>query len=161
MTYLFLIILIRLLDIWCYNPPQSSIHDLCLGVETLDILTPGIRFPQDLMFRSPRVRRHPTKYTPDVDSISTEQLQGDPSHPFTIRLVNLLTMDECNRVYRALLAPAHLVRFEIDPVSWNSKGDSAPGAVDNSLNGMDLNFILLADPVRLRFLIEHNEQGQR
>lgn len=141
------------------------------------------------MFRSLRVKRHPTKYASDVDSISAEQLQSDPSLPITLRQINHLPENARKRIYRALLPPSLLVRFAIDPVNWNGrertarvelhapegsysvtislqKTDPEPREIlrlelaDNSQNGVDLNFILLADPDGPRFLIDRDEQGQ-
>jgi hypothetical protein len=69
------------------------------------------------MFRSLRVKQ-PEKIVPDSPVITGEQLNRDPSLPITFRQINNLPENARKRIYRALLPPALLAQFRIDPVTW-------------------------------------------
>jgi hypothetical protein len=140
------------------------------------------------MFRNLRVKRQPEKIVPDAKSISAEQLERDASIPITLRQINDLPENARKRIYRAVLPPSLLARFNIDPITWtgsdgtelvsletsdagktnisigstdDSRGEYVIiGLADNSFNGMDLEMLVLNDPNCPRFQIDFDEDGQ-
>lgn len=125
---------------------------------------------------------------PNLGSITLSLLEGDPSIPFTIKQINDLPENIKRRVYRNLIPPSLLVRFSINPITWFGAGktplvflDAVSGTEkvlisarttpspadefyalelsDNSLNGIELNLILLNDPTLPRFNTDIDEQG--
>src|SRR5512142_301284 len=70
------------------------------------------------MFQYFRVKRQPERVVPDLGAISISLLEGDPALPFTIRQLNNLPENVKRRVYRGLVPPSLLTRFEIDPIQW-------------------------------------------
>jgi hypothetical protein len=142
----------------------------------------------DTMFRSLRIK-HPEKLVPDSAVITAEQLNRDPSIPITFRQINNLPENARKRVYRALLPPALMAQFRIDPITWKGtdgdrhvqlsdgrdlgslaiavrKNAADPDDIlrlefsDNALNGVDLNLILINNPESPRFAIDQDEYGQ-
>ena len=140
------------------------------------------------MFRSLRVKQ-PEKIVPDSAVITAEQLNRDPTLPITFRQINNLPENAKKRIYRALLPPALMAQFRIDPITWkgpegdrhvqlNDGGNSGSLAIalrksptdlddilrlefsDNALNGVDLNLILINNPDGPRYAIDQDEQGQ-
>jgi hypothetical protein len=136
-----------------------------------------------------RVKQQPEQVVPDLGALSISLLERDAALPFTIRQLNNLPGNVKRRLYRGLLPPALLTRFGIDPVQWTGPGKEAmvflkadensdkvlitarnspdPAdeflaleLADNSLNGIELNLIVLNDPAALRFSIDRTEDGQ-
>jgi hypothetical protein len=132
-----------------------------------------------------RVKHEPEKIVPDLGAISISLLERDATLPFTIRQLNNLPDAIKRRLYRGLLPPALLTRFGIDPIQWtgadkqpmvflSSEPDSekvlitahsspapqdeflALELADNSLNGIELNLIVLNDPTAPRVSIDRN-----
>jgi hypothetical protein len=135
-----------------------------------------------------RVKQQPEKVVPDLGAISLSLLERDATLPFTIRQLNNLPETVKQRMYRGLLPPALLTRFGIDPIHWidtnkeqrvflkaaeNSEkvlitAQSSPNTsdeffalelADNSLNGIELNLIVLNDPTAQRYSIDQTEDG--
>ena len=136
-----------------------------------------------------RVKQEPEKIVPDLGAISLSLLERDATLPFTIRQLNNLPDSIKKRLYRGLLPPALLTRFGIDPIQWTG-ADKEPMVrlqaepesekvlitvrsspvpedeyfalelADNSLNGVELNLIVLNDPTAPRFQIDHTADGQ-
>jgi hypothetical protein len=142
------------------------------------------------MFRSLRIKRQPEKIVADSAAISTDQLARDPTLPITFHQINTLPDNAKLRIYRALVPTGLIAEFGIDPVSWkgsqtehhiwlaadegtngvllairNGNGDSDEflrlELSDNLLNGVDLNFLQISDPLGSRFSIEQDEQGRQ
>ncbi|HSL45243.1 MAG TPA: hypothetical protein VK897_17550 [Anaerolineales bacterium] len=136
-----------------------------------------------------RVKQQPEKVVPDLGAISLSLLENDSTLPFTIRQLNNLPENVKRRMYRGLVPPALLTRFRIDPIQWmdinkeervflkaeeNSEKvlitaqNSAEASdeffalelADNSLNGIELNLIVLNDPTAPRFSIDQTADGQ-
>jgi len=136
-----------------------------------------------------RVKRQPEKIIPDLGEISVSLLERDAALPFTIRQLNNLPEAVKRRVYRGLIPPALLTRVGIDPIQWTGthkeplvflnaeKGSEkilitarkspdpadeflALELADNSLNGMELNLIVLNDPAMPRFCIDETADGR-
>ncbi len=136
-----------------------------------------------------RVKKQPEQVVPDLGAISISLLERDAALPFTIRQLNNLPENVKRRVYRGLIPPALLTRFGIDPIQWTgankepmvflkaeensekvlitARNSSNPTdeffaleLADNSLNGIELNLIVLNDPTAQRFAIDQTEQGQ-
>lgn len=136
-----------------------------------------------------RVKPQPDKIVPDLGTISLTLLERDATTPFTIRQLNSLPEKVKQRVYRGLLPPALLARFGIDPIQGTgpnkepsvflraepqsdtvlitARSPSSPSddffaleLADNSLNGIELNLIVLSDPKAPRFAIDQTEDGQ-
>ena len=109
--------------------------------------------------------------------------------PIALRQINGLPDNVKLRVYRALLPPALLARFDIEPTTWRGPGgdqsvrlkaepesgdihiSAKKGAddpddfirielSDNPFNGVDLNFILLSDPTSAYFQTDFDDQGE-
>ena len=136
-----------------------------------------------------RVKGRAEKVVPDLGAISASLLESDAHLPITIRQINNLPETVKRRLYRGLIPPALLTRFGIDPIQWtgankepmiflNAQANSekvlitarnSPNPVDeffaleladNSLNGVELNLIVLNDPTAPRFSIDYTEDGQ-
>lgn len=136
-----------------------------------------------------RVKQEPEKIVPDLGAISLSLLERDATLPFTIRQLNNLPDSIKKRLYRGLLPPALLTRFGIDPIQWTGadkepmvylkaepesekvlitvRSSPAPEdeyfaleLADNSLNGVELNLIVLNDPTAPRFQIDRTADGQ-
>lgn len=141
------------------------------------------------MFKYFRVKQQPEKIVPDLGAISVALLEDNATLPFTIRQLNNLPENIKQRLYRGLISPTLLTRFGIDPIQWtnsekepmvflkaeansekvlmtvhNSADPSdeffALELADNSLNGIELNLIILNDPGAPRFSIDLTEDGQ-
>lgn len=140
------------------------------------------------MLRYFRVKPQPEKYAPDRAQISAGDLERDPAALITLRQINQLPVNSRLRVFRGLLPPALLARHGIDPITWRAGGQpvvrlkAEPGAgkvalgvrpaadaaddfiqielADNSLNGVDLNFLVLNDPGAERFGTDYDAAGR-
>ena len=135
-----------------------------------------------------RIKQEPEKVVPDLGTISLSLLERDATLPFTIRQLNNLPANVKQRMYRGLIPPALLTRFGIDPIQWTNASkeqmvslkaeensekilltaQSSPNVsdeffalelADNSLNGIELNLIVLNDPTTPRFSIDQTEDG--
>jgi hypothetical protein len=135
-----------------------------------------------------RVKQQPEKVVPDLGAISVSLLENDATLPFTIRQLNNLPENVKRRMYRGLIPPALLTRFGIDPIQWKDSNKeeriflkaednsekvlitarTAPAPeteffalelADNSLNGIELNLIILNDPTATRYSIDQTEDG--
>lgn len=142
------------------------------------------------MFRNLRVRREPQKFAPDPLQVSIDEIISDASIPVSIRSINNLPDNAKRRLYRALIPIGLLTRFRINPRSWKGPDGSdqvdlfakpESGLVnlsiwngedrddpiftieleDNSLNGIDLNLLVLSDPDAPRFQTDFDETGAR
>lgn len=136
-----------------------------------------------------RVKTQPEKIVPDLGAISLTLLERDANTPFMIRQLNNLPENVKQRLYRGLLPPPLLARFGVDPIQWTGpdkeprvflKADTQSEKVlitarslpsssdeffalelaDNSLNGIELNLIVLSDPTAPRFPIDQTDDGQ-
>jgi len=135
-----------------------------------------------------RVKKQPDPVVPNLGSITLSLLEGDAATPFTLKQINDLPENIKRRVYRNLIPPSLLTRFEIEPISWRgtdkeqrvfltaesgtekvflsartsqSEADEffALELADNMLNGIDLNLLLLNDPASPRFNTDLDENG--
>lgn len=135
-----------------------------------------------------RVKQQPDPVVPNLGRITLSLLEGDASIPFTLKQINDLPENIKRRVYRNLIPPSLLTRFDIDPITWRgvdkeervllraecgsekvfiSARTSAAEAdeffalelADNMLNGIDLNLLLLNDPASPRFDTDKDEDG--
>jgi hypothetical protein len=135
-----------------------------------------------------RVKQQPEQVVPDLGAISLSLLEADATLPFTIRQLNNLPENVKQRMYRGLLPPALLTRFGIDPIQWTNASkeprvflraeensekvlitaQSSPAVADeffaleladNSLNGIELNLIVLNDPATARYSIDQTDDG--
>jgi hypothetical protein len=140
------------------------------------------------VFRYLRVRREPDKVVPDLGSLSSDWLTRSPNIPITLRQINELPDSAKVRTYRALLPPGLLARFGINPVTWQGldrdehvslrakpgtgvvsisvrKATDSPDEFyflelqDTSLNGINLNFLVIHDPDSPRFDTDYDEDG--
>jgi hypothetical protein len=139
------------------------------------------------MFQYLRLRKEPQKYAPDATTISSEQLQQDPSIPVTLRQINQLPENAVRRIYRGLLPPSLLAKYGIDPIRWKQNGQELvrlsyePGGQtvklgvkhmpddpdefiqieigDNAMNGIDLLWLVLSDPESRKFPTDQDELG--
>lgn len=136
-----------------------------------------------------RVKKQPEKVVPNLGAISLSLLESDANLPFTIRQLNNLPENVKQRVYRGLIPPALLTRFAVDPIQWTNtkkepmvflKAESNSEKVfitaqsssnesdeffalelaDNSLNGIELNLVVLNDPTASRYSIDQTENGE-
>jgi hypothetical protein len=135
-----------------------------------------------------RVKQQPEKVVPDLGAISLSLLESNAALPFTIRQLNNLPENVKQRMYRGLIPPALLTRFGIDPIQWTdsskeprvflkadensekvlitAQGSPSPSdeffaleLADNSLNGIELNLIVLNDPTSSRYSTDQTEDG--
>lgn len=140
------------------------------------------------MFRYLRLKKKKEKVVVDSGRLTAEWLSKDESFPATLKQINDLPEGAKRRIYRALLPPALLTLFDIDPVSWQTHGDfelvlkaeKKYGEVnlsihtnnesseevfylqlmDNTFNGIDMNFIHICDPWSPRFGIDNDKDGR-
>ena len=140
------------------------------------------------MFRYLRVKPR-VERAPPAGALSVDLLARDPSVPIALRQINGLPDKVKMRIYRALLPPALLARFDVDPITWKRPGvdrsvrlkaEPESGDIrisarqeaddpddfvcielsDNPFNGVDLNLILLGDPASPYFQTDFDDQGQ-
>jgi hypothetical protein len=140
------------------------------------------------LFKHLRLKLTREPVAPAAVGLSAAQLMGDSTLPISIQALNRLDESAKQRVYRALLPPPLLTRFDIDPISWNGAGkqpcvqlqaEPERGVVkiearaggtavdpfltlelaDNNFNGVDLNLLLLNDPTAERFAVDRDEAG--
>lgn len=140
------------------------------------------------MFRNLRVKRQPEKYVPDLGELSEDWLTRNPNIPLTLRRINGLPENAKKRTFRAMLPPALLGQFGINPVTW--RGPDGDGHVllrakpdtglvsitvrkhaestdeifyveleDTSMNGINLNFLLIRDPDGPCFRTDRDDEG--
>jgi hypothetical protein len=139
------------------------------------------------MFRALRLKSEPVKVAPEPKPLTVDQWLGDAQYPLAIRTINSLPYDAKQRVYRTLVPPELLGRFGINPILWRGSGykvelyaepdsgkvniavnnpEDAQDAYfvlelqDNATNGIDLNLILLNDPLAQKFNIEYDALGK-
>ena len=141
------------------------------------------------MFRYLRVRRQPERVVPDLGGLSADWLSRSPGVPITLRQINGLPENAKKRAYRALIPPGLLARFGINPITWDGPEEvqrvmlvAKPGtskvaiavraAVDDpdellrieledtSLNGINLNLLVLNDPDSPRFPTDYDKEGK-
>lgn len=141
------------------------------------------------MFRSLRVRREPEKYAPDHQQVAVDWLTRSANIPVTLRQLNELPDSAKKRIYRVLLPPALLGQFGIDPVTWQGPDGpghvlitAKPGSgrislavrrhpdpsdelfylelEDTSMNGIQVNFVLVRDPGGPCFSTDRDEEGR-
>ncbi len=139
------------------------------------------------MFRYLRLKKHPHKVEHSPGSLTAQWLSEDASVPATLKQLNELPEGAKKRIYRALIPPNLLTKFNIDPISWKGRSDyqltlqaeSQSGEVnisigktsdspeeffclqllDNAINGIDLNFLLISDPWSPRFDTDRHADG--
>lgn len=140
------------------------------------------------MFRTLRVRRQPKKHAPDLSELSADWLTKNPNIPVTLRQINGLPENAKKRTYRILLPPALLGRFGINPVTWQgpdgeghvvltARPESSAASIavrrradssdeffyleleDTSMNGINLNFLLIRDPDGPCFRTDRDDEG--
>jgi len=140
------------------------------------------------MFRNLRVKRR-VEQAPPTSALSIDLLARDPSVPIALRQINGLPDNVKKRIYRTLLPPALLARFDIEPTTWRGPGGDQvvrlkaepeyggvhisakkrtddPGDFitiemsDNAFNGVDLSLLLLSDPASPYFQTDYDDQGE-
>jgi hypothetical protein len=140
------------------------------------------------LFQSLRLRREPQKHVSDLQQLTADWLTRNANIPVTLRQINQLPEHAKRRTYRSLLPPSLLVQFGIDPVSWQGPdGDGHvliqatrdSGLVsltvrshpdhsdelfylemeDTSMNGIQVNFILIRDPAGPCFRTDRDGEG--
>lgn len=140
------------------------------------------------MFENLRVKEKRDKYAPDLRRLPGDWFGRSPNIPITLRQINGLPDNAKVRTYRALLPPALLGEFGINPVTW--QGPDGDGHVlltakaetgvmsievrqradpacqflyieleDTAMNGINLNFLLIRDPAGPCFRTDRDEQG--
>lgn len=140
------------------------------------------------MFRNLRLKRDEPPPSPSAADLSIQQLIGDSTQPISLRTVNNLPPNAKQRIYRMLIPPALLTRFEINPLSWKKpEGDERVQLIaeagtetvqitvrdaadsrdaffflelsENALRSIDLGLLLLNDPRSERFNTDVDAQG--
>ena len=140
------------------------------------------------MFKRLRVKPEPSKVGPDLGEISISQLIGDASLPVTIRALNSLPENPKLRLYRTLIPIHVLAEFDINPRTWKNldklqqvRLDAEHGSdkvkitawygddqqneffylelADNQYNGIDLNFLIVSNPLGEKFRTDLDDVG--
>ncbi len=75
------------------------------------------------MFRYLRLKKHLHKVEPSPGSLTAQWLSKDACVPATLKQLNELPEGAKKRIYRALIPPNLLTKFNIDPISWKGRGD--------------------------------------
>ena len=140
------------------------------------------------MFRNLRVRRQPKTHAPELERLPGEWLAQNADVPTSLRQINGLPDAAKKRIYRALVPPALLGRFGINPVTW--QGPDGDGHVllsaragtgvasialrrhadsgrdvfyleleDTSMSGINLSFLLIRDPDGPCFHTDRDQKG--
>lgn len=139
------------------------------------------------MFRALRLKQEPVQVAPTPKPITIEEWLGDAQYPLGIRTINALAPSAKQRLYRTLVPPQLLGRLGINPILWRGSGytvdlyaepDSGKVSIsinnpddphdayyvlelqDNATNGIDLNLILLNDPLAEKFGIDFDLDGK-
>ena len=141
------------------------------------------------MFKRLRVKTEPQKIGPDYGNISISQLIGDAHLPVTIKALNSLPENPKLRLYRTLMPVQVLAEFDINPRTWknpdkllqvrlDAEQDSDKVKItawygedpaneffylelaDNPYNGIDLNFLIVSNPLSERFSTDKDEEGR-
>jgi hypothetical protein len=136
-----------------------------------------------------RPRPEPARVASDSGIGALERLARDSTTPLSLRHINSLDDEGRRRVYRALLPAELLSAHGVDPVTWLRKDKSLAVSLnaehdkngihlsvkqhaddpddficiemaDNSLNGIDLNLLLLNDPNTAYFRTDYDEANQ-
>jgi hypothetical protein len=140
------------------------------------------------VFRNLRVKRQREKYAPDLGELPADWLTRSANVPITLRQINGLPENAKKRMFRALLPAALLGRFGINPVTWQgpdgdghvvltAKPDTGVASIavrkhanssdeffyleleDTSMNGINLNFLLIRDPEGPCFGTDRDDHG--
>ncbi len=141
------------------------------------------------MFKRLRVNPEPKKIGPDLGNISIAQLIGDANLPVTLKALNSLPDNPKQRLYRTLIPVQVLADFDINPRTWKNPDklaqvrlDAEQGSdkvkitawygedpqneffylelSDNQYNGIDLNFLIVNNPVSPKFHTDFDEEGK-
>lgn len=141
------------------------------------------------MFKLLRVKPEPPNSGSGTEGISISQLIGDANLPVTLRALNSLPENPKLRLYRTLIPIQVLAEFDINPRTWKNpdkllqvKLDAEHGSdkvkitawygedprneffylelADNQYNGIDLNFLIVNNPLSQRFRTDFDEQGR-
>jgi len=141
------------------------------------------------MFKQLRVKTQPPKLGPDPNDISISQLIGDADLPVSIKVLNSLPENPKLRVYRTLIPIQILYQFDINPRTWKNPDkiqqvrlDAGHGSdkakitawygddpanvffylelADNPFNGIDLNFLMVSNPLSERFKTDQDDEGR-
>jgi hypothetical protein len=141
------------------------------------------------MFKRLRVKPEPKKVGPDPGGISVSQLIGDANLPVTLKALNSLPENPKLRLYRTLIPIQVLADFDINPRTWKNpdkltqvkleaEKDSNKVKItawygedptneffylelgDNAYNGIDLNFLVVNNPLSPRFRTDFDDEGR-
>jgi STAS domain len=97
------------------------------------------------MFRSLRLKLQPEKVVTDPGSLPGQWLAENVHLPITLAQINRLPGNTKRRIYRNLIPPSLLARFEIDPITW--KGPQGDGHVLlKAEEGKGVTWVLLRIP---------------
>lgn len=139
------------------------------------------------MFKYLKVKKEPEVIAPPSGTLTGERLASSGDTPLRLVELNNLPEQLKRRVYRGLLPSALLVKYEIDPFTWQHDGAELvyltaqpdTGLVrlsvrrtprledeffhleiaDNPYQGIDLNFLILSDPDSPYYKTDYDEQG--
>lgn len=141
------------------------------------------------MFKRLRVKPEPQKVGPDPSGISVSQLIGDANLPVSLKALNSLPENPKLRLYRTLIPIQLLADFDINPRTWmnpdkltqiklDAEKDSNKVKItawygedpaneffylelaDNVYNGIDLNFLIVNNPISPRFRTDFDDEGR-
>ncbi|MGD8632328.1 MAG: hypothetical protein PVF85_02080 [Anaerolineales bacterium] len=132
--------------------------------------------------------RETPKVPVEPGGISARDLSRDAALPIAIRQINDLPENAKRRIFRSLLPPILASRFRISPITWRSSNggpsvslhaDEGTGVVnlsvsdspgsqnqyfsielqDNAFQGIDLNLLVLSDPMSAYFRTDFDREG--
>jgi hypothetical protein len=141
------------------------------------------------MFKRLRVKPEPKKVGPDPGGISISQLIGDANLPVALKALNSLPENPKLRLYRTLIPIQVLADFDINPRTWKNPdklmqvrldaeketnkvkitawyGDDPSNEffylelADNAYNGIDLNFLVVNNPLGPKFHTDFDDEGR-
>jgi len=141
------------------------------------------------MFKRLRVKSEPQMVGPDPSGISISQLIGDANLPVTIKALNSLPENPKLRLYRTLIPIQVLADFDINPRTWKNPdkltqvkleaemdsnkvklhawyGEDPSDEffylelADNVYNGIDLNFLVVNNPLSPKFHTDFDDEGR-
>ena len=140
------------------------------------------------MIKRLRVKPELQKVGPDPGGISISQLIGDANLPVTLKALNSLPENPKLRLYRTLIPIQVLADFDINPRTWKNpdkltqvkleaEKDSDKVKItawygydpaneffylelaDNAYNGIDLNFLIVNNPLSPKFQTDFDNEG--
>ncbi|MFN2158330.1 MAG: hypothetical protein ACK2U3_17600 [Anaerolineales bacterium] len=101
------------------------------------------------MFRNLQLKSTPDRIEPVTDQLTSSWLEQYSEAPILLSQINLLPENIKKRVYRILIPPELLARFQIDPVSWKGAGGGLHVRLDARAGSNSVRLMAFSDDDRM------------